>query len=129
MTNEQKERIVKLCEGKEGIGWPDDVFFGGDSRETLKYSGWEGGRCPGWQLVRYGSEKREAQWDLAESHFIRWREDRLIEAGCEIERYKAKTIVFWENPTENTLARFKDYEGNDDLDALLTAAETEGVLK
>ena len=115
MTDEQKDRIAKLCEGKEEIGWPDDVFFGGDSRETLKYSGWEDGRCLGWQLVRYGSEKREAQWDLAESHFIRWLEDRLLKAGCTITRYKNRTKV--------NDGKGRDWWNFDHLEVLFAVAE------
>ena len=124
MTNEQKRRIWELCEGtnystarplaKKGIGWPENP-------QKAKNDNW------GEHLVPHNEAGHNYFWhayseEFAQDYFIRWLEDRLIEAGYSIERDKSGTSVANE---QNDEIVFK----TNHLDALLNAAETEGVLK
>ena len=108
MTNEQKDRIVKLC---ERIGWPDVGYsiMTSDQRLILKGEDWR-------------FDDILIPTPFAISFIIRWLAGKLIEAGCAIDLHRSGTRV-----TDNEYAQLSF--NKDHLAALLKAAETKGILK
>ena len=114
MNDETKQRIVDLCDGpvdKEGIGWP--TLCG----HPLKYHTQKEGI---WTINQIITRLDGAM----ESHFIRWLEGKLFEAGCRItrERYEdeVRVIILGPHkpyPHKDSVERTSRSEYHDLLDA------------
>ncbi|MCH9022255.1 MAG: hypothetical protein IID32_05790 [Planctomycetes bacterium] len=96
MTDEQKKRILKLFERTGRPPYLSKRFHSNNIDTDLE----------------------KAYFAKEEAYFIRWLEDKLIEAGCKIEYRKGGCVVFGK-PKVYFAAPIT-------IDALLDAAE--GVL-
>ena len=113
MTDEQKERIVKLDM------WPI-MFDVEECTVRLKYDGESWNEEVAEHPMPYGISESKND-DYALPVYKEFLADKLLKAKCAIDLHRSGTRV-----TDNDHAQLSFNKVH--LDALLTAAETEGVL-